>query len=199
MSTYITAVNEASSPVALVGAVYALANTHDPEAIPTLIKVLGYNNPGAAVAAVSGLVALGSAAVPALLSTLDGYNYGARAWAIRALAQIGDARALELLITAATADFALSVRRAATYGLGTLQWQSLAEPETAQARILTAFEQTSHDVEWVVRYATAAGLAAFQRHTTLDPAVWQPIWQTLAADPEVVVRARVEMETPIHD
>ena len=64
-------------------AVRELAAATDPDAIPTLIKVLAYNNPGAAVAAVDGLVALGSTAVPTLLELIDGYNYGARAWAIR--------------------------------------------------------------------------------------------------------------------
>ncbi len=190
----IAAVNEAASPVALLRAVRALAGSDDPEAIATLIEVLGYNNPGAAVAAVEGLVRLGEVAVPALLAMLDGYNYGARAWGIRALAQIGDPRALETLITAATADFALSVRRAATYGLGTLRWQNLADPVVAQQQIVAAFDTTSQDTEWVVRYATAAGLAAFRAQTSLNPVVLEPLWQRLAADTELVVRARIEME-----
>ena len=67
------------------------------EAIATLVQVLGFNNPGAAVAAVDGLIALGSPAVEPLLSRLDPRNYGARAWAVRALAGIGDVRGLELL------------------------------------------------------------------------------------------------------
>lgn len=194
-TAYIAAVNEAASPLALLQAVCALATTADPEAIPTLIRVLGYNNPGAAVAAVEGLVRLGAQAVPPLLVMLDGYNYGARAWGIRALAQIGDPRALETLIAAATADFALSVRRAATYGLGSLRWQGLVDAEGAQRQIVTAFETTSQDAEWVVRYATAAGLAVFRRRTSLSLRLLEPLWQRLAADPELVVRARVEMET----
>ena len=67
------------------------------EAIATLVQVLGFNNPGAAVAAVDGLIALGSPAVEPLLNRLDPRNYGARAWAVRALAGIGDVRGLELL------------------------------------------------------------------------------------------------------
>ena len=42
--------------------------------------------PGAALAAVDGLIAIGPEAVPPLLGTLDARNYGARAWAVRALA-----------------------------------------------------------------------------------------------------------------
>lgn len=194
LAEQIAAVEAAASPLALLEAVRALAATDQPEAVPTLIRVLGYNNPGAAVAAVAGLVRQGEVAVEPLLNLLDGYNYGARAWGIRALAQIGDPRALETLLKAATADFALSVRRAATYGLGTLRWQTVADPVAAQQQIVTAFVTTSQDAEWVVRYATAAALAAFQGVTTLPPEQLEPLWQRLAADPELVVRARVEIE-----
>lgn len=143
LTDQIAAVDAAASPLALLEAVRGLAAVDDPAAIPTLIRVLGYNNPGAAVAAVAGLVRLGEVAVDPLLNLLDGYNYGARAWGIRALAQIGDPRALETLIPAATSDFALSVRRAATYGLGTLRWQAVADPVAAQQQIVAAFETTS--------------------------------------------------------
>jgi phycocyanobilin lyase beta subunit len=67
LATLIRAIEEADSKGAMVVAVGRLAAQRHPGAIPTLIRVLGYNNPGAAVAAVDGLVALGEAAVPALL------------------------------------------------------------------------------------------------------------------------------------
>lgn len=76
LATLIQAVETADSKAGIVMAVRELAAAKDPEAIPTLIKVLGYNNPGAAVAAVDGLVALSSTAVPTLLELIDGYNYG---------------------------------------------------------------------------------------------------------------------------
>ncbi|WP_008314448.1 HEAT repeat domain-containing protein [Leptolyngbya sp. PCC 6406] len=157
----IRAVEAADSALALVQAVRSLAMAKDPAAIPTLITVLGFNNPGAAVMAVDGLVGLGAAAVPALLEQIDGYNYGARAWAIRALALIGDLRALEILVDTARGDFALSVRRAAAKGLGALRWQDMASGEIApaQASVQAALLMASADPEWVVRYAAVVGLA----------------------------------------
>ncbi|MGL5509340.1 MAG: HEAT repeat domain-containing protein, partial [Microcoleaceae cyanobacterium] len=101
---FIQAIEEADSAPKLVKAVRDLADAQTTEAIPVLIKVLGYNNPGAAVAAVDGLISLGNVAIPALLEQLDGYNYGARAWAIRVLAGIGDPRGLNLLLDAAVND-----------------------------------------------------------------------------------------------
>ena len=98
----IQAVEDADSADGLLSAVEALADACDPEAIPTLIAVLGYNNPGAAVAAVDGLIALGETAIPSLLELIDTYNYGARAWAVRACAGIGDPRTLDLLLTSAS-------------------------------------------------------------------------------------------------
>ncbi|MEM6716498.1 MAG: hypothetical protein AAF622_15615 [Cyanobacteria bacterium P01_C01_bin.147] len=76
VQSLIHAVDTADSAPALIGAVRSHA-AHAPKAITTLITVLGFNNPGAAVAAVDGLVALGPEAVPALLEQLDGYNCGA--------------------------------------------------------------------------------------------------------------------------
>ncbi|NEO27753.1 MAG: HEAT repeat domain-containing protein, partial [Kamptonema sp. SIO4C4] len=125
LNSYIQAVQAASSPVSLIKAVRQLAQLQNPDAIPMLIEVLGYNNPGAAIAAVEGLVKLGDVAVPVLLENIDGYDYGARAWANRALAEIGHPHALDNLLEAASSDFALSVRRAATKGLGSLQWSKL--------------------------------------------------------------------------
>ena len=115
----INAVEEADSSAKLLEAVQNLAAACLEESVPTLIAALGYNNPGAAVAAVDGLVQIGEPAVKPLLELLDNYNYGARAWAVRAMAGIGDPRGLNTLLDAAKNDFALSVRRAAARGLGT--------------------------------------------------------------------------------
>lgn len=130
--------------------------------IPTLIQVLGYNNPGAAIAAVDGLVRLGAVAVEPLLEQIDGYNYGARAYAIRALAAIADPRALEVLLSAAATDFAPSVRRAAAKGLGHLQWQTLTGEQCiqAQAQTLNVLLTVSNDSDWAIRYAAVVGLQA---------------------------------------
>jgi len=50
----IQAVEQADSSEGLLNSVKALAAASSKQAIPTLITVLGYNNPGAAVAAVEG-------------------------------------------------------------------------------------------------------------------------------------------------
>jgi phycocyanobilin lyase subunit beta len=156
----IQAVEQADSSEGLLNAVKALAAAGSKEAIPTLITVLGYNNPGAAVAAVDGLIQIGEPAVLPLLEQLDGYNYGARAWAVRALAGIGDPRGLDILLDAAANDFALSVRRAAARGLGTICWQLMPESQVLDAQIRAAktLLQASQDPEWVVRYAAVGGL-----------------------------------------
>ncbi|PLZ47157.1 HEAT repeat domain-containing protein, partial [Fischerella thermalis] len=107
----IRAVVEADSPARMIAAVQKLAAAQDEAAIPTLIAVFGYNNPAAAIAAVTGLTQLGEVAVPQLLEQIDDYNYGARAYSIRALAAIADPRALDVLLASAASDFAPSVRR----------------------------------------------------------------------------------------
>ena len=98
----IAAVQRADSSQGLLLATQALAACPDPAAASTLVEVLGFNNPGAAV---DGLIGLGPGAVDALLQ-LDPENYGARAWAVRALAGIGDVRGLELLVDALGTDVA---------------------------------------------------------------------------------------------
>ena len=155
----IAALQQAGSALALLQATQELASCADASAAPVLVEVLGFNNPGAAVAAVKGLISLGAAAVDALLQ-LDPVNYGARAWAVRALAGIGDVRGLELLLDALGSDVAASVRRAAAKGLGQLQLDELP-PDQQQAvrrQCLGALLAATSDGEWVVRYAVAVGL-----------------------------------------
>lgn len=163
LPSFLSTIETADSATALTEAVQNLADACLIEAIPTLIKALSYNNPGAAVAAVDGLVQLGEQTVPALLTQLDSHNYTARSWAIRALAGIGDPRGLVTLLGAATADFSMSVRRAAARGLGNLKWHQFP-PELlpiAQAEVLEALLFVAQqDEEWVVRYAAVVGLEA---------------------------------------
>lgn len=157
----IRALEKADSAASLTDAVQDLADACLVEAIPNLVEALSYNNPGAAVAAVDGLVKLGEPAVPSLLEQLDLNNYTARAWAIRALASIGDPRGLLTLLGAATADISMSVRRAATRGLGQMQWHqfpphllAIAQTEALDALLFVV----QNDEEWVVRYAAVVGL-----------------------------------------
>ncbi|MCT0219330.1 HEAT repeat domain-containing protein [Synechococcus sp. CS-1329] len=156
----IEALREADSSMGLLLATRRLAEACHPGAATSLVEVLGFNNPGAAVAAVDGLIALGEQAVEPLLANLDGHNYGARAWAVRALAGIGDVRGLELLESALACDIGPSVRRAAARGLGQLQLSALSQSEQARVRqrCLEALLAGAGDGEWVVRYAVATGL-----------------------------------------
>ncbi|PZV09727.1 MAG: phycocyanobilin lyase, partial [Leptolyngbya sp.] len=61
LSSLIRAVEAADSSKSLQEAVQNLAAARLEGAIPTLIAALSYNNPGAAVAAVDGLIQLGEA------------------------------------------------------------------------------------------------------------------------------------------
>ena len=156
----VAAVQRADSALGLLQATQALAAAAHPEGAACLVEVLGFNNPGAAVAAVDGLIAIGEPAVATILANIDGYNYGARAWAVRALAGIGDVRGLEVLEDALGQDIGPSVRRAAARGLGQLQLAGLP-PQQRQpiaARCLEALLAGIGDGEWVVRYAVVVGL-----------------------------------------
>lgn len=196
----IKAVEQADSAQKLLNAVVALAKARIEAGIPALIDVLRCNNPGAAVAAVEGLVLLGEVAVQPILDSLDGYNYGARAWAIRALAEIRDSRALDLLISAAETDFALSVRRSAAKGIGSLKWDKLSGEELAEAqkRAFHTLMLTSADPEWVVRYATVVGLQTFAGAVADKNPGWvvdilARLEKLAETDAELTVRARAKL------
>lgn len=194
VQSLIQAVDEADSAEKLVKAVRALAQLQHEEAIPTLTTVLRYNNPGAAIAAVEGLVSLGEVTVPYLLDNIDGYNYGARAWATRVLAGIGDPRALEVLIDAATSDFSFSVRRGAVKGLGNLKWQNLPETDAVSAleKVLLTLATVALDTEWVVRYAAIAGLESFaMKQVALRAEVIEKLTELSATETEFIVKTRI--------
>lgn len=191
----IRAVEQADSPARLIEAVRSLAAVIDEAGISTLIAVLGYNNPGAAVAAVKGLIDLGESAVQPLIEQLDEYNYGARAYSIRALAAIADPRALDVLITAAATDFAPSVRRAAAKGLGTLRWSQLdaEQGSFAQAKALQTLLSVSQDSDWSIRYAAVVGLQALGTIPDLLGQIQAQFEQMAQTEPDKAVRARVAL------
>jgi phycocyanobilin lyase beta subunit len=199
LSSLIRAVEDADSSALLLEAVQNLASALQVGAIPTLIAALSYNNPGAAVAAVDGLIQLGEPAVPALIELLDLHNYTARAWAIRALAGIGDPRGLMTLLGAATADFSLSVRRAAARGLGMMKWHwfpadllEMAQEEALEALLFVA----QQDEEWIVRYSAVTGLqslsaAIVETHPEWRSQIQSQFEQMATGDQSAAVRARV--------
>ena len=195
----IEAVNKADSADLLLETVEDLAEIRDRAAIPTLVEVLGFNNPGAAVAAVDGLIEIGEPVVPYLLGNLDDYNYGARAWATRVFAGIGDPAALDLLLEAATADFSQSVRRAAAKGLGSIIWSKLPPEEvtTAQQKVLDALLLATEDGEWVVRYAAIVGLEALSKTLTasqpeLVSRISDRFEELINTEPETAICARIK-------
>jgi phycocyanobilin lyase beta subunit len=190
----IQAVERADSPARLVEAVRALAACHSQEAIPTLIAVLGYNNPGAALAAAEALIALGEASVTPLLEGLDDYDYGARAYSIRALAAIADPRALDVLVSAAATDFAPSVRRAAAKGLGKLHFEPLPAEQAHDARkkALHALLQIARDTDWAIRYAAVVGLQALATEgDELRASIREHLRQMLSTEADAAVRSRI--------
>ena len=198
LSALIEAVNTADSSASLFSAVRNLAAAQSEAAIPALIAALSYNNPGAAVAAVGGLVQLGEPAVPAILEQLDLHNYTARSWAIRALAEIGDPRGLDTLLEAATSDFAVSVRRAATKGLGEIRWRWFPDSLLQEARtesLSALLHIARHDDEWVVRYAAIASLQKFPGgdREEMRPKIQIHLDKLAADEPSITVRARIHM------
>lgn len=195
----IKAVNQADSADALLEAVENLAEVRSQASIPTLIEVLGYNNPGAAVAAVEGLIEIGEPVVPYLMDNLDDYNYGARAWATRVFAGIGDPLALDLLLKAAVSDFSQSVRRAAAKGLGAIIWSKLPPEKilSAQQKVLQTLLLACEDGEWVVRYAAVVGLQTLAKtlavtQTELVPQITTRFQEMIESDDEMAIRARVK-------
>ncbi|MGB3207231.1 MAG: HEAT repeat domain-containing protein [Crinalium sp.] len=195
----IQSVEQADSPSRLVAAVQALAKARLEAGIPTLITVLGYNNPEAASAALDGLIQLGEAAVPLILEKLDDYNYGARAYSFRALAAIADPRALDVLISAAETDFAPSVRRAAAKGLGNLRWLQLPieQRQIAQQQAMQTLLLLVSDPEWAIRYAAVVGLQALAASGAIAPELLEQILtqfaQIVQTDSDLAIRARAAM------
>ncbi len=194
VQSLIQAVDEADSAEKLVTSVRNLSQIGHESAIPTLTTVLRYNNPGAAIAAVDGLIRLGEVAVSHLLENIDGYNYGARAWATRVLAGVGDPRALDVLLDAATSDFSFSVRRGAAKGLGNLKWESLPENEVfpAQQKVLETLASVALDTEWVVRYAAIASLQSFAiNQTQLRLEIIKRLTELNKNETEFIVKTRI--------
>lgn len=195
----IEAVNRADSADSLLKTVEDLAEAVDTAAISTLVEVLGFNNPGAAVAAVDGLIAIGEPVVPYMLQNLDDYNYGARAWATRVFAGIGDPAALDLLLEAAVSDFSQSVRRAAAKGLGNILWSKLppAKVVPAQQAVLDALLLATEDGEWVVRYAAIVGLEALARTLSktqpeLQSKIFTKFERLINGESEAAIQARIK-------
>ncbi|WP_255009499.1 HEAT repeat domain-containing protein [Cyanobium sp. ATX 6F1] len=201
MANLIAAVQLACTGEALLDATEALSAMADPGSLDCLMEILTYNNPGAAVAAVEGLVSIGGPAVAPLLANLDQHNYGARAWAVRALAGIGDVRGLAVLEQALAEDMVPSVRRAAACGLGRLQLQGLGQEQQEEVihRCFTSLEMGLSDGEWIVRYAVVVGLEKLTPALQSPPGDVSRVIESLGGlvneekEPVMVVRMRADL------
>ncbi|MEM8778862.1 MAG: HEAT repeat domain-containing protein [Cyanobacteria bacterium P01_G01_bin.49] len=200
VQSLIEGVEKADSSDGLLEAVESLSEIRHEQAIPTLIEALAYNNPGAAVAAVEGLINLGDLAVPYLLQQIDGYNYGARAWATRALAGIGHPSALEHLQETALKDFSMSVRRSAAKGLGNINWLQLSPEKglTAKIEVAETLIKVADDPEWVVRYAAVVGVqnlavAVANTDVALLNTLVKKLQNMVETEPELGVCARIQL------
>jgi phycocyanobilin lyase beta subunit len=196
IAAQIQAVEQAQSPASLMAAVKSLAAAQYPGVIPALIAVFGYNDPAAAAIALGAVITWGETAVIPLAAQLDEYNYGARAYSMRALATIASVQSLEVLVKAATTDFAPSVRRAAAKGLGNLRWQDLPEPEqgAAQGQVFTALTSLCEDGDWSIRYGGVAGLQALgTRVKALTQTVAEFLDQYHHRESDRSVRARIQL------
>ena len=149
--------DQATTTPELIQATQAICALQDPDAATTLIKVLGFNNPGVASVATQGLIALGREIIPTLLVSLDARNYGARAWVVRVISALRDPRGIDVLEHALNADIAPSVPRSATRGLAELDLNQSSFDRDLE-RCFQCLFQAAKDDEWVVRYAAAFGL-----------------------------------------
>jgi phycocyanobilin lyase subunit beta len=185
-------IDRASNPAQLIQAVHALADTRNEQAIPTLIAALGYNNPGAAIAAMHGLVAIGRSCVDRLILLMDDYNYGARAYTVRALATIGDPRALSILLNCAETDFSPSVRRAAIKGLGKIHWEWTEMNDFS--KILATLQSMLKDLDWSIRYAATVALDSLSKltHAVANGAI-ALLEASKIQESDLAVKARMEM------
>ena len=163
----ILALDRATTTSELVEATQTICGLKDLEAAPTLIKVLGFNNPAVGAVATQGLIALGRDVVPILVVNLDVGNYGARAWVVRAIATLRDPRGLDLLEHALNADIAPSVRRSATRGLAEMELEG-SNISKDFSRCCEALFKAAADDEWIVRYAAAFGLEQRFRHNSTN-------------------------------
>ncbi|AFY75166.1 hypothetical protein Syn7502_03300 [Synechococcus sp. PCC 7502] len=185
-------IDKSHNPTQLIQAVHALAATRSEQGIATLISVLGYNNPGAAIAAMHGLVAIGRSSVDSLIALMDDYNYGARAYTVRALAMIGDPKALPVLLNCAKTDFSPSVRRAAIKGLGKIHWEWAEIIDYSE--ILATLQSILKDQDWSIRYAAIVALDALSKlnHGSARGAI-ALLEGNKPQESDLVVKSRMEM------
>ncbi len=183
--------DQAISAEAMVAAIQGLGATHDPAALPHLIRAFGFNRPAVGDAALTAVIAFGAVAVTPLLELIDGYDYGARAYSVRALARIGDPQACSFLLEAIQSDFAPSVRRAAVRGLGGIVAQMQADD---QHQALQVLHRCLADPDWGIRYAAVCALADL--HPKADVSVQvslQTAIQTALQDRDPLIRVKAQV------
>jgi phycocyanobilin lyase beta subunit len=100
-----------------------------------------------------------------------------------------------LLLETAKNDFALSVRRAAAKGLGSIRWEKMAPGQIApaQQQCTEVLLGLCDDPEWVVRYAAISALESLGQVEILRSGICQRLQQVFAEDGDVGVRSRAQL------
>lgn len=191
LSTLLAQFEQAIETDQQIAAIRALGRTRSPEILPYLIRAFGFNRPAVADAALAEVLRCGSVAVMPLLENIDDYNYGARAYSVRALATLADPRALPYLLQVIRTDFAPSVKRAATRGLGAV---ALAADPPLHPDVLITLNTCLQDSDWAVRYAAVCALADLQTHP--EPEVRRAVAQAIQVahrddDPLIQIKVQV--------
>lgn len=191
LATGIAQLDQAIDTEQQIAAVQTLGRTQDPEALPHLIRAFGFNRPAVADAALKEVLGFGAAAVRPLLENIDDYNYGARAYSVRALATLADPQALPYLLQVIRTDFAPSVKRAATRGLGRV---ALNGGLPLDPDVLLTLQACLQDGDWAIRYGAVCALADLHTHPEPDiQARVAELIQRAEADPDPLIRVKVEV------
>lgn len=155
------------SPTELISAAEQIAasSQENPQILPVLVDMLGYNNPVAANIAIDALVAGKDASIPSLLTGVAAFNYSVNAYALRALARIADPTVLGVCLACARDGPIPNVRRAACRALAGLQYETTEDAHSAYRCLLALADQ---EPDWGVRYASLAALESFASTDLID-------------------------------
>lgn len=160
------------SPTELIFAAEQLASAvpENPQILPVLVDMLGFNNPVAANIAIDALASAGTESLPSLLRGVAAFNYSVNAYALRAIAKIGDPSVADVCIACAEKGPIPNVRRAACRALSALMYASSAEAEKAYTVLV---QLADVEPDWGVRYAAIVALERFMAEKFVNDALLQ--------------------------
>lgn len=158
------------SPLELIAAAkdIAAAAPTNPQTLPVLVDMLGYNNPVAARIAVEALVKGGKSSIEPLLTGVGAFNYAVNAYALRALAGVGDPSVAAVCVACAKKGPIPGVRRAACAAIASLRFADVDSATNAYEVLLRIADG---EPDWGVRYAAVVGLERFKASELLSDEV----------------------------